>query len=189
MKKGTEKEAKKKQSKIVAYWKNRDKKDRYEVHSTLLGFVERYPEYNIHTITHHITRLGVPYKTDEVVVYRADYLGEKFQVIDKSKKNPSVYKAIYLGRPEKKEVIDNKLGENSLVVEGEDALKSNVVNKTYANDECQFTIQEDLNTSARYQVEVSEKEGFKIIYSRSALTAKKVIELANEYKIKLSETK
>ena len=57
--------------KIIAYWKH---KDRYEVYSSLTGFVERHDKYNRETITSCITRKGVPYQTNELMLLRVDYI-------------------------------------------------------------------------------------------------------------------
>ena len=60
-----------KKTSIVVYWK---KEDKYEVYSSLVGFVKRNPQYNIHTLYHWITRKGVPYQDNNVMVLRAPYL-------------------------------------------------------------------------------------------------------------------
>lgn len=57
--------------KIVVYWKH---VDRYEVYSSLVGFVERHPGYNRETITHYITRKGVPYQTNKLTLMRCNYI-------------------------------------------------------------------------------------------------------------------
>ena len=60
--------------KIIAYWKC---EDRYEVYSSLTGFVERNDRYNRETITYYITRKGIPYQTNELMLVRANYLNRK----------------------------------------------------------------------------------------------------------------
>lgn len=57
--------------KIIVYWKC---EDRYEVYSSLTGFVERHDKYNRETITSYITRKGVPYQTRELMLLRVDYI-------------------------------------------------------------------------------------------------------------------
>lgn len=60
--------------KIVVFWKHKEK---YEVYSSLVGFVERNPEYNRETITHYITRKLVPYQTDKLTLWRTNYIERK----------------------------------------------------------------------------------------------------------------
>ena len=60
--------------KIVVFWKESEK---YEVYSSLVGFIERNPEYNRETITHYITRKLVPYQTDKLTLWRCDYIERK----------------------------------------------------------------------------------------------------------------
>ena len=57
--------------KIIVYWK---RENRYEVYSSLVGFVERNPECNYSTLVHYITRKGVPYQTRDIIVLRANYI-------------------------------------------------------------------------------------------------------------------
>lgn len=57
--------------KIVVFWKDTEK---YEVYSSLVGFVEKHPGYNRETITHYITRKGVPYQTNELTLIRCNYI-------------------------------------------------------------------------------------------------------------------
>jgi hypothetical protein len=57
--------------KIIVYWKL---EDRYVVYSSLVGFAEHNPQYNISTMTHWITRKGVPYQTSDVMVLRCNYI-------------------------------------------------------------------------------------------------------------------
>ena len=57
--------------KIIAYWKSQNK---YEVYSSLTGFVESNPQYNRSTLTYWITRKGVPFQDMSVMVLRVDYI-------------------------------------------------------------------------------------------------------------------
>ena len=57
--------------KIIAYWR---KERKYEVYSSLVGFVEHNPQYNKETITRYITRKGIPYRTEDVIVVTAPYI-------------------------------------------------------------------------------------------------------------------
>lgn len=60
--------------KIIVLWKESEK---YEVYSSLTGFIERHPQYKRETVTHWITRKGVPYHTDELMIVRANYIERK----------------------------------------------------------------------------------------------------------------
>lgn len=60
--------------KIIVFWKESEK---YEVYSSLTGFIENHPQYNRETITHWITRKKAPYNTDDLMVVRANYIERK----------------------------------------------------------------------------------------------------------------
>ena len=57
--------------KILVYWKCEDK---YETYKNLAVFLRDHPEYNRDTITYWITRKGLPYHTNDLMLLKCDYI-------------------------------------------------------------------------------------------------------------------
>jgi len=57
---------------IIAHW---HAEDEYEVYSSLKGFTERHPSYNLETLNYHISRKKQPYEGKEVTLRRVQVIG------------------------------------------------------------------------------------------------------------------
>lgn len=70
-KKGKQFEDSNVKSVIVALW---HESGLVEVFSSLKGFLEYNPQYNINTLNNYISRKKIPYKTDELTLVRTKFI-------------------------------------------------------------------------------------------------------------------
>ena len=59
---------------IIAYWPCKNK---YEIYSSLKGFVEHNPTYNYHTLASYVSRKKEPYYSKDLILTRSKIIGRK----------------------------------------------------------------------------------------------------------------
>ena len=85
--------------------------------------------------------------------------------------------------------MTNELGDLTEYVDNELMLIKGMMNRSYLNENCRFHLQKSIDNELRYNVEVTTKGTYKILFSRALLKAESVIEVANRFKITLNVTK
>lgn len=83
--------------------------------------------------------------------------------------------------------MKNKLGDHTESVDGYLILLDRVINRTFITWGFCCHIRLSEGSDRKYHVEISIERSYKIMFSRGNLTARKVIFIANQFKINLNE--